>query len=141
LLVRDWLPKGPALISLGHRKICFLSGDPDLRNIEERIEGYRQAMREAKLSKFEQIILTGGIDVKGAMRALEPFLAGRNRPTAVFAATQLTTLVALKLISRLRINLPKDIFLLGFDDSEWLTAVRPNISTISQPADAFADEA
>ena len=86
-------------------------------------------MREAKLAKFEQVILTGGIDVEGAMRALEPILSGRDRPTAVFAVTQLMTLAALKLISQLRINLPKDISLLGFDDSEWLTAVRPYIST------------
>lgn len=129
------------LISLGHRKICFLAGDPDLRNIKERIAGYSQAMREAKLSKFEQIILTSVVEVEGKMRAMEPVLASQNRPTAVFAATQLMTLAALKLTSQLRINLPKDISLLGFDDSEWLTAMRPYISTVSQPADAFADEA
>src|SRR5262249_49810626 len=104
-------------------------------------EGYSQAMREAKLSKFEQIILTSGSEMEGAMRAMEPILSGRDRPTAVFAATQLMTLAALKLISQLRINVPKDISLLGFDDSEWLTAMRPYISTVSQPADAFADEA
>jgi LacI family transcriptional regulator len=79
--------------------------------------------------------------VESAKRALEPVLSGRNRPTALFASTQLMTLAALKLISQLGLTLPKDISLLGFDDSEWLTALRPFISTVSQPAEAFADEA
>jgi LacI family transcriptional regulator len=129
------------LISLGHRKICFVADNLDLRNIKERIEGYSQAMRDAKLSKFEQIILTDVLEVEGKMRAMEPILASRDRPTAVFAATELLTLAALKLISELRIDFPKDISLLGFDDSEWLTAMRPYVSTVSQPAGAFADEA
>jgi LacI family transcriptional regulator, galactose operon repressor len=129
------------LISLGHRKIVFLGGDIRLRNIKERIEGYTRAMKCARLSKFEHVILAGKNDVESAKRALEPVLSGRNRPTALFASTQLMTLAALKLISQLGLTLPKDISLLGFDDSEWLTAVRPFISTVSQPAEAFADEA
>jgi LacI family transcriptional regulator len=129
------------LISLGHRRIGFLAGDAGLRNIKERIEGYTRAMQSAKLSKFQQVILPGKNDLESAKRSLESILTSRNRPTALFAATQVMTLAALKLISQLEIALPKDISLLGFDDSEWLTALRPYISTVSQPADAFADEA
>ena len=129
------------LISLGHRKIALLASDPGLQNIKERIEGYRQAMREEKLSKLEQVILAGDPQIQSAMRAIAPILSGQERPTAVFAATQNMTLAALQLISQRRISLPKDISLLAFDDSEWLTAFRPFISTVSQPADAFADEA
>ena len=129
------------LISLGHRKIGFLASDPHLQNIKARIEGYRQAMRHSKLHKFEQVVLAGRNDVESAKLALEPVLADRNRPTALFAATQLMTLASLKVISHLGIGLPKDISLLAFDDAEWLTALRPFISTVSQPADTFADEA
>jgi LacI family transcriptional regulator len=129
------------LISLGHRKIGLLAGDSGLRNIKERIEGYSRAMQDAKLAKFEQVILSGKNNVESASRALEPILTGRQRPTALFAATQVMTLAALKVTAQLKLTLPKDLSLLAFDDSEWLTALRPFISTVSQPADAFADEA
>ena len=129
------------LISLGHRRITLLASDAGLRNIKERIEGYREALLSANLSKFEQIVMAGRNDVESAKRALEPILLKRHRASAIFAATEFMTLGALKLIWQIGLNLPKDISLLAFDDSEWLTALRPFISTVSQPADEFADEA
>ena len=129
------------LISLGHKRILFLAGDPGLRNIQERIEGYREALRIANQSKFEQVMVAGRKDVEGVMRVLEPVLSKRPRPSAIFAATQVMTLGALKVIWKIGLIMPKDISLLAFDDSEWLTALRPFISTVSQPADEFADEA
>lgn len=129
------------LLSLGHRKIAFMAPGFNLQNVKERIEGYRQGMRGEKLAKLEQVILAGSNDVESAMRAIEPILSSRDRPTALFAATESMTLGALKALAQLRISLPKDISLLAFDEAEWLTAFRPFISTVSQPADAFADEA
>lgn len=129
------------LISLGHRRITLLAGDPGLRNIKERIQGYRGALRSANLSKFEQVVVAGRNDVESVKRALEPALRKRPRPSALFAVTQVMTLGALKLIWEIGLDLPNDISLLAFDDSEWLTALRPFVSTVSQPADEFADEA
>jgi LacI family transcriptional regulator len=129
------------LISLGHRRITLLASDPDLRNIKERIQGYREALYDANLSKSEQIVVADRNDNESLERALEPILLRRARPSALLAVTQVITLGALKLISQLGLDLPKDISLLAFDDSEWLTALRPFVSTVSQPADEFADEA
>jgi LacI family transcriptional regulator len=70
-----------------------------------------------------------------------PVLASASRPSALFAVTQTMTIGALQTIREAGLELPKDISLLAFDDSEWFTALKPFVSTVRQPTDEFADQA
>jgi LacI family transcriptional regulator, galactose operon repressor len=63
------------------------------------------------------------------------------RPSALFAVTQSVAIGTLRTIWEAGLDLPADISLLGFDDCEWFTALRPFLSTIRQPAEDFADHA
>ena len=58
-----------------------------------------------------------------------------------FAVTQTMTIGALQTLWEAGLELPKDISLLAFDDSEWFTALKPFVSTLRQPTDDFADQA
>jgi LacI family transcriptional regulator len=127
------------LISLGHRRILLLASDPSLRNIRERIEGYRAALADASLLEFENVVVAGCNQAEDARQALLPVLAGSDRPSALFAVTQTMTIGALQSLWEAGLELPKDISLLAFDDSEWFTALRPFVSTVRQPAGDFAD--
>ena len=129
------------LISLGHRRILLLASDTSLRNVRERIDGYREALAEADLSGFENVLVAGGNEVELARQALLPVLAGPGRPSALFAVTQTMTIGALQTLWEAGLELPKDISLLAFDDSEWFTALKPFVSTLRQPTDDFADQA
>jgi LacI family transcriptional regulator len=127
------------LISLGHRRILLLASDPSLRNIRERIAGYRAALADANLLEFENVVVAGCNQAEDARQALLPVLTGSDRPSALFAVTQTMTIGALQSLWEAGLELPKDISLLAFDDSEWFTALRPFVSTVRQPADDFAD--
>jgi LacI family transcriptional regulator len=127
------------LISLGHRRILLLASDPSLRNIRERIAGYRAALADANLLEFENIVVAGCNQAEDARQALLPVLTGSDRPSALFAVTQTMTIGALQSLWEAGLELPKDISLLAFDDSAWFTALRPFVSTVRQPADDFAD--
>jgi LacI family transcriptional regulator len=129
------------LISLGHRRILLLASDPSLRNIRERIEGYRAALADADLLGFENLVVAGCNEAKDARQALLPVLAGPGRPSAIFAVTQTMTIGALQSLWEAGLELPKDVSLLAFDDSEWFTALKPFVSTVRQPTDDFADQA
>jgi LacI family transcriptional regulator len=129
------------LISLGHRRILLLASDPSLRNIRERIEGYRRALADAGLSVFEKVVVAGRNEAADARQALLPVLASPGRASAVFAVTQTMTIGALQSLWEAGLELPKDVSLLAFDDSEWFTALKPFISTVRQPTDDFADQA
>jgi LacI family transcriptional regulator len=129
------------LISLGHRRIILLASDPSLRNIRERIEGYHQALQQAGLSAFEQVLVVGRDAANTVTPVLKPLLQEASKPSALFAVTQSVAIGTLKAIWECGLKLPADISLLAFDDSEWFTALRPFLSTIRQPAEDFADQA
>jgi LacI family transcriptional regulator len=128
------------LISLGHRKITLLVSDPKLRNIAERIQGCRQAMAEAGLSKFVRVVV-GGMTSDQAHDALRRSFEVADRPSAVFAVTHVMALGALRAIWAAGCALPETISLIAFDDCEWMTALRPFLSTLRQPIDEIAQEA
>jgi LacI family transcriptional regulator len=129
------------LISLGHRHILLLASDPTLRNVRERIEGYREALAEADLSGCENVLVAGRNEAERARQVLMPVLASSGRPSALFAVTQTMTIGALQTLWEAGLELPKDVSLLAFDDSEWFTALKPFVSTLRQPTDDFADQA
>jgi LacI family transcriptional regulator len=129
------------LISLGHRRILLLASDPSLRNIRERVEGYRRALADADLLGFENVVVAGRNEAAHARQVVLPVLAGPGRPSALFAVTQTMTIGALQSLWEAGLELPKDISLLAFDDSEWFTALKPFVSTVRQPTDDFADQA
>ncbi len=125
------------LVELGHRDITLLISSTNHTHLRDRVEGYRRALAEAGLAARERIVFGGGT-AEGARSAIEQDLRRPDPPTAIFAATFYGTLGAVKAISALDVAFPDDISLLGFEHSEWMTAVRPYISTVGQSVDELA---
>ena len=128
------------LLGLGHRDIALLATDPNLANIADRVAGYRRAMGEAGLADHVRVV-TGGLDVDTCRAAIEQELRRAHRPSAVFAASYVATLGAIKAIRALDLDFPQDISLLGIDDSDWMSALRPYVSAVAQPVEEMAAEA
>jgi LacI family transcriptional regulator len=125
------------LLSLGHRDIAFVASDPALRNIAERTEGYQQALREAGLTAREWVIVSGDTADDGE-RALLPVLTGTRRPSAIFASTHILAMGALRAVWAASLQIPRSVSLLTFDESVWMTALRPFLSVIQQPVEEIA---
>jgi LacI family transcriptional regulator len=128
------------LLELGHRDISLLVSARELANIRDRIEGYRQALAEAGCAARPRVVI-GGASVESCRAAIEQELRRADRPSAIFAATHPATLGAIKAIRALDLAFPDDVSLLGFDDSEWMTVLRPYVSTIVQPTAELAEQA
>ena len=77
------------LIGLGHRRIGFLGGRPDLESARLREAGFRKAMAEAGLSVDETLVRVGGYRIETAEAPARQLLSQAERPTAVFAANDL----------------------------------------------------
>jgi len=125
------------LLALGHRDIAFLASSCELANMRDRVTGYRRALAEAGAAGRERLV-TGGFSIEGCRAAIEQELRRADRPSAIFAASYEATLGAIKAIRALDLGFPKDVSLLGFDDSDWMTALRPYVSTIVQPIEEMA---
>jgi LacI family transcriptional regulator len=128
------------LIDLGHRDIAVLSHSKRLENIELRIAGARRALAEAGLEGRERVIYGGG-DLESLRGAIELELYRADRPTAVFALTNVCALASLKAARGLGLEVPGDVSIVGFDDFDWMFALRPYLTTVAQPVEDFASSA
>jgi LacI family transcriptional regulator len=125
------------LLELGHTEVALLISSINHAHLRDRVEGYRRALAEFGLGAVERISFGGGT-IEGCRAAIEQDLRRPHPPTAIFAATFYATLGAVKAINALDLAFPEEISLLGFEHSEWMTAVRPYISAVRQSVSDLA---
>ncbi|WP_336626585.1 MULTISPECIES: LacI family DNA-binding transcriptional regulator [unclassified Microbacterium] len=121
------------LIALGHRRIGFLSGRPDLRSAALREAGYRQALAEAGLPFDPRLVASGRYEALAAREAAATLVSVEDRPTAVFAANDLSALAFLEVAAERGIRVPDDISVVGFDDIPEASRRRTRLTTVQQP--------
>jgi len=121
------------LIDNGHRRIGFVAGIRGLSNTEERIAGYQNALNEAEIEISDDLIVYGDYVENGGRRAITEFMSLIDPPTAVFSSNNLMTLGCIKEIYEQKLSIPKDIAIIGFDDSTWAEALIPPLTTVKQP--------
>lgn len=119
------------LIAHGHRRIGAIVGIPTITTGRERLEGYRRALATHGIPFDSNLVMTVvPREVNGyqAMKAL-----WKQRPAAVFTSTEVLMAGALRAIRELKLEVPGDVALAGFDDPFWSTLVRPGLTCIQQP--------
>ena len=127
------------LLSLGHRRIGVLLPSTDLASSRDRATGIAKTVA-ALNQQAECRVVTGGHVIDGARSAIEQELRRQDRITALVACTNVTTLGAIKAIQGLNLRMPDDITLIGFDDFEWMMALRPYVSAVAQPFKELASK-
>jgi LacI family transcriptional regulator len=120
------------LIEHGCQRIVCLTGETTLFTIHERVRGYRAAVGAAGLPCT---VNTSIKDYRSAEYAIESLLAGPNCPDAFFTLKNSTTIYAFEVLQKLNVAMPKPIALLGFDDFELATTLRPSVSVVQQPVE------
>jgi LacI family transcriptional regulator len=128
------------LLELGHRRFSVIVPNLDLAASSGRVAGIRNALRQFD-DAAELKVIIGGHSIEGARGALEQDLHRDDKSTAVIAATNVATLGAIKAIQALQLSMPQDISLVGFDDFEWMTALRPYVTAMGQPTRQLASAA
>jgi LacI family transcriptional regulator len=119
------------LIQHGYKKITCVAVNDHLQPIKERIAGYRESMRRAKLPCREEVPLS---DDTAARLALANLFGSRSRPDALFTANNAATIWVIEALRDLKIEMGKDIALAGFDDVPFFTLITPPVTAVSQPA-------
>ncbi len=121
------------LIGLGHRRIGFIGGHPEHGASRHRLDGHRQALREAGLDVDEDLIAPGDFSPASGRAAAERLMAGPRQPTAVFAANDVMAIAAMATIQQRGLSVPHDISVAGFDDLPTATLIWPSLTTMRQP--------
>jgi DNA-binding LacI/PurR family transcriptional regulator len=122
------------LLSLGHRKMGIITGDPSSGTSVDRLEGFLQALRTAGIRPDRSMIHSGHNDMESGHVHTMQLLTRADRPTAIFCTNNMMALGALAAIQEIGLVCPDEISLLGFDDFYWATLLRPRLTVVRQPA-------
>ncbi|WP_105567812.1 LacI family DNA-binding transcriptional regulator [Microbacterium halophytorum] len=119
------------LIGLGHTRIAHLRGRGDLQSARLREQGYREALADAGITGG--IVEEGGYEPDESAAAVGRMLDSPERPTAIFAANDITALEAIRVATERGLRVPEDLSVIGFDDIPAASAAAPPLTTIRQP--------
>jgi LacI family xylobiose transport system transcriptional regulator len=129
------------LIELGHTRIAAITGPEDMMCSHARIDGFRSAMNSAGLPIVPDWIRFGDFHTTGGQQHGRELLEGPERPTAIFAGSDLQALGVLEAVRGLGLRVPDDLSLVGYDDIPLAKWVSPTLTTIRQPLKRMAEEA
>ena len=121
------------LEALGHRRIGFIAGPPHHRSAHERRGGFMDALEERGLRLPSELIVEGAYSFESGVACAEALLARRPRPTAIFASNDEMAAGVYKVAFRLKIAIPDELSVVGFDDSPVASRLSPALTTIRLP--------
>jgi LacI family transcriptional regulator len=120
------------LVELGHRRIAFVAGRPDLRSSQQRDAGYRASLAEAGIPFDPALTRVGFYELRPARETAVSLLTQEDRPTAVFAANDLSAIAIVQVAAELGLDVPGDLSVIGFDDIPEASRLTPPLSTVRQ---------
>ncbi|HET8958076.1 MAG TPA: substrate-binding domain-containing protein, partial [Microcella sp.] len=129
------------LIELGHTRIAAITGPRDMMCSLARLDGYRSAMNSAGLTIENDWVRFGDFHVEGGRTQALHLLDRPERPTAIFAGSDLQALGALEAARSLGLSVPDDVSIVGYDDIPLSRWVSPRLTTVHQPLRQMGVEA
>ncbi|MGD9048454.1 MAG: LacI family DNA-binding transcriptional regulator, partial [Anaerolineae bacterium] len=127
------------LIHIGHHRIATITGPLNMTSGEDRLEGYLQALAAHRLPVDEDLIVEGDFTEFSSMAAARRLLS--LSVTAIFAASDIMAVGALKVIREAGLQVPQDVALVGFDDVPVFSALQPALTTVRQPIEQMGSMA
>ncbi len=129
------------LIQQGHKNIGFISGGKDDQSSIERLRGFQQALDDHNIKLQKQNIVEGAYSFDSGVSCAEQLLQHKNRPTAIFASNDEIAAGALYSAQLLRIPVPGQLSIAGFEDSPFSRQTIPKLTTAHQPNELIAMQA
>lgn len=129
------------LIKAGHTKVATIAGPATSKPGKGRLEGYKQALKDANIDLRPEYIFQGDFKMEKGYKGTEWLLNLKDPPTAIFTFNNMNTLGCLKYLTEKKIKLGRDISLVGFDDIETLKLIDYKISVVERDAKQQGREA
>ena len=129
------------LLSLGHRRIGFITGDRHYSLSAARLEGYRAAMREGGCGDTSALEAEGDFGFESGIAAARRLLTGEAPATAILASSDQMAIASLRVAEERGLGVPDDLSVISFDDTPIVRFSRPPLTAIVQPIAATAARA
>ncbi len=123
------------LLQCGRKRIATITGPLQSTVAQDRITGYRQALQKGWVDFDQSLLETGDFSEISGFYCMQRLL--KQKPDAVFAASDAMAFGALRAIQQYGLRVPEDIALVGYDDLNPATHANPPLTTIRQPVRRF----
>jgi LacI family transcriptional regulator len=121
------------LIAQGHQNIAFVKGTATLSATALRYAGFRDAMAKEALPIDPTLVVDGLFTYRSGLDAGTELLKRADRPTAIFASNDDMAAGCIAAAHRKRLDVPGDLTVVGFDDTDIASTIWPELTTIRQP--------
>ncbi|MER6953929.1 MULTISPECIES: LacI family DNA-binding transcriptional regulator [unclassified Streptomyces] len=121
------------LLSRGRTLIAHITGRLDVYGAQRRVDGYRDALRDAGYAADEGLIAPGDFTEEGGHRAMRELLARTPSLDAVFAGSDVMAAGARQALREAGRRIPEDVALVGYDDSAIARHMDPPLTSVRQP--------
>ena len=137
------------LIGLGHRDVLVIGVEPPAPSVaidpdgvtSRRLRGYREAFASVGTDIPDERVVVGPASIDGGIAALNRAWEDGLRPTAVLAMSDAMAIGAMRALRDLRLTIPGDVSVVGFDDIDLAPHVDPPLTTVHQPIRRKGEEA
>ena len=129
------------LIHHGHKRVAHLAGDLRVQCAQDRVEGYKSALEKNGVGLVEEYIKTTNFSRKEARLRLEELFSSKNPPTAIFCCSDEIASEVLSFAEEKRMEVPKDLSVIGFDDNPHCLYGNVMLTTVRQPLKAMVHQA
>jgi LacI family transcriptional regulator len=120
------------VLSHGYTEIAVIKGAPGIGPTEQRYAGHLQALAEAGLVQDPGLALAGDNDEQQSRRVVNEMLESGRRPHAIVSLNNAMTLGAMHALRALRLQIPRDVALVSFDDFAWADLFAPRLTAVAQ---------
>ena len=131
------------LIKQGYKRIAHLSGPTSLGISQERLEGYKAALKKYDMPYDDALVLRdhASEDEQLAKRLTQKLLGSSNAPDAIFAINDIAALGAMMAAKEHGLKIPDDFGIVGFSNWRFTSLTEPPMSTVNQPGFEMGQEA
>lgn len=129
------------LLGEGHQRIAFIQGPQNHVSSSDRFAGYRAALDHAGVAFDAALVVAGNYTFSSGFEAANKLLDLPERPTAIFAGNDEMAAGALAAAHEAKVDVPGELSIAGYDDTDLARAVWPTLTTIHQPVADLASAA
>ena len=129
------------LFSLGHRRIGLIYGIGGHEYAEDRLQPYRVSLEAAGIEVDTELMAECGPTIEDGYQAAKKLLELSDRPTAIIAINDLLSIGALRAATDLRLRIPYDLSMVGYDDIPMANYLVPRLTTVSKDAHTLGTKA
>lgn len=131
------------LIKKGYKNIAFITISSEMNQLQNRLEGYEQALKDNNLPTKPKLVLEFKYDAskESKLKAIENFLQKNKQVDALFFSTNYLGIIGVEYMTNNKLSIPKDYGFVSFDDHELFKFINPAITVMAQPIELLANEA